>query len=162
MIRGWILRQKVNFICRIETADYMYYIDDNANIIVPKSVRPIIDYEETYLGNKEGANRQFRLGTLHIREYDDHYAVHRDKIDPRTDPLGHLLLDTPEYLIGILSSVSVGRQVSDAVYSRGKAEGKKHRTALCDAITAGCLAGSAAGLVSYVASNAISKIKRSI
>lgn len=79
----------------------MYYIDDNANIIVPKSVRPIIDYEETYLGNKEGANRQFRLGTLHIREYDDHYAVHRDKIDPRTDPLGHLLLYTPEYLIGI-------------------------------------------------------------
>jgi len=73
-----------------------------------------------------------------------------------------LLLDTPEYLISILSSVSVGRQVSDAVYSRGKAEGKKHRTALCDAITAGCLAGSAAGLVSYVASNAISKIKRSI
>jgi hypothetical protein len=77
----------------------MYHIDGNANIIVPKSVRPIIDYEETYLGNKEGANRQFRLGTLHIREYDDYYAVHRDKIDPRTDPLGHLLLDAPEYLI---------------------------------------------------------------
>jgi len=54
---------KVNFICRIETAGYMYHIDGNANIIVPKSVRPIIDYEETYLGNKEGANRQFRLGT---------------------------------------------------------------------------------------------------
>jgi hypothetical protein len=140
----------------------MYHIDGNANIIVPKSVRPIIDYEETYLGNKEGANRQFRLGTLHIREYDDYYAVHRDKIDPRTDPLGHLLLDAPEYLIDILSSVCIGRLVSNAVYSRRKAEGKKHRTALCEAITAGYLAGSAAGLLSYVASNAINKIKGSI
>jgi hypothetical protein len=140
----------------------MYYIDGNANIIVPKSVRPIIEYEETYLGSKEGANRQFRSGTLHIREYDEYYTVHRDKIDPRTDPLGHLLLDAPEYLVGILSSVSVGKQVSDAVYIRRKAEGKNQRIALCDAITAGYLAGSAAGMASYIASNAINKIKRSI
>ena len=91
-----------------------------------------------------------------------YYTVHRDKIDPRTDPLGHLLLDAPEYLVGILSSVSVGKQVSDAVYIRRKAEGRNQRIALCDAITAGYLAGSAAGMASYIASNAINKIKRSI
>lgn len=140
----------------------MYYVDGNANIIVPKSVRPIIDYEETYLGNKKGANRQFRFGSLHIREYDDYYTVHKDKIDPRTDPFGHLLLDAPEYLTGILSLVSVGRQVGDAVYTRRKAEDKNQRTALRDAIMAGCLAGSAAGMASYIASIAINKIKRSI
>ena len=79
----------------------MDYVDSDNSIIVPKSIRPIIDYEETVLGTKKGAKRQFRYGNLHIREYDDHYTVHTDKIDPRKDMLGHLLIDAPEYLIAM-------------------------------------------------------------
>jgi hypothetical protein len=137
------------------------YIDGDGSIIIPKSVRPIIDYRETYLGDKKGAKRQFRHGNLHIREYDNHYTIHRDKIDPRTDPLAHLLVDAPEYLIAILSAISVGRQIGNAVYKRREAEGENHRAALCDAVRTAFITGSAAGAVFYISSNFMKKIKRS-
>jgi hypothetical protein len=73
------------------------FIDEEGNIIVPKFVRPIIKYTPTLLGEKKGSKRQYRLGNLHIREYSDHYKVHEDKIDPRTDPLGHILIDVPNH-----------------------------------------------------------------
>ena len=139
----------------------MQYIDGDGNIIVPKSVRPIIDYKETVLGNKKGAKRQYRYGNLHIREYNDYYTIHRDKIDPRTDPLAHLLVDAPEYLIAILSAISVGRQIGKAVYKRREVEGKNHRAALCDAARTAFITGSAAGAAFYISSNFMKKIKRS-
>ena len=136
----------------------MQYIDGEGNIIVPKSVRPIIDNKETILGNKKGAKRQFRHGNLHIREYDDYYIAHMDKIDPRKDPLGHLLADAPEYLAGSISAAFVGYKVGQEVYDRNKVKGKNQRTALYNAILAGCLAASTAGsLSSYIVSNTIRK-----
>ena len=48
--------------------------------------------EETKLGDKKGAIRQYRKGNLHIREYELKFTVHSDRVDPRKDPLGHLLL----------------------------------------------------------------------
>jgi hypothetical protein len=84
----------------------MEFIDDDGCIIVPRSIRPIIDYPQTILGNGNGALKQFRLGKLHIREYADHYSVHSDKIDPMKDPVGHLMVDAPEYLAGILYGIS--------------------------------------------------------
>jgi hypothetical protein len=126
------------------------YIDGEGNIIVPKSVRPIIDYKETALGDKKGAKRQFRYGNLHIREYDDYYTVHRDKVDPRRDAVRHLLVDAPEYLAGTVSATYIGYKVGQKVYDSTRTRGKNHRAALCDAILAGCLAGYTAGsLVSY-------------
>lgn len=89
----------------------MPFIDTDGDIIVPKDVRPTIDYDETRLGNRKGAKRQFRHKNLHIREYSGHYTVHVDKVDPRKDPLGHLLIDAPEFLMGIISAISVGRLV---------------------------------------------------
>jgi hypothetical protein len=80
----------------------MEFIDEGGCIIVPRSVRPIIDSPQTIFGNGNGALRQFRFGKLHVREYPDHYSVHSDKIDPMKDPLGHLMMDAPEYLAGIL------------------------------------------------------------
>ncbi len=136
----------------------MHYIDGEGSIIVPKSVRPIIDYIETPLGNKKGAKRQFRYGNLHIREYDDYYTVHRDSIDPGRDALGHLLADAPDHLAGTISAVFVGYKVSQEVYDRSKAKGKNQRAALRDAILAGCLAGStAASISSYIVADAIRK-----
>ena len=52
--------------------------------------------EETILGQKNGAKKQYRYGNLHIREYNDKFLVHTDKIDPRVNPLGHLIHDAPE------------------------------------------------------------------
>ncbi|HEY6882441.1 MAG TPA: hypothetical protein VI278_00205 [Nitrososphaeraceae archaeon] len=139
----------------------MSYIDGDGSIIIPKSVRPIIDYRETCIGDKKGAKRQFRHGNLHIREYDNHYTIHRDKIDPRTDPLAHLVVDAPEYLIAILSAIYVGRQIGKDVYKRREAEGKNQRAALCDAARTAFITGSAAGAVFYISSNFMKKIKRS-
>jgi hypothetical protein len=134
------------------------YYDGEGNIIVPKSVRPIIDYKETPLGNKKGAKRQFRYGNLHIREYNDYYTIHRDKIDPRKDSLGHLLVDAPEYVAGSVSASYIGYKVGQEVHKRKKATGKNKRTALYDAILAGCIAGSAAAWASsYIVSNIITK-----
>ncbi|MGI0065066.1 MAG: hypothetical protein ACREAL_09420, partial [Nitrosopumilaceae archaeon] len=56
---------------------------------------------------KNGAKKQYRYGNLHIREYDDKFLVHMDKVDPRENPLGHLVLDSPEILIG-LASAAIG------------------------------------------------------
>jgi hypothetical protein len=83
------------------------FVGDDGSIIVPKSVRPIIEHSPTALGSGCGALRQFRAGKLHIREYDSYYAVHSDKVDPQSDPLGHLIFDAPEYLVGILSGLLV-------------------------------------------------------
>jgi hypothetical protein len=136
----------------------VHYIDGEGSIIVPKSVRPIIDYKETSLGNKNGAKTQFRYDNLHIREYDDYCAVHRDNIDPRRDALGYLLEDAPEYLVGTISAAFVGYKFGQEVYDRSKAKGKNQRTALQDATLAGCIAGSAAGWISsYIVSSIIRK-----
>jgi len=70
-------------------------------------------------------------------------------------------VDSPEYLIAVLSAVSVGSKVGNAVYKSKKTEGKNQRAALLNAVMAGCIAGSAAGAVSYITSSLIKKIKRS-
>ncbi|MGI0077637.1 MAG: hypothetical protein ACREAJ_03420 [Nitrosopumilaceae archaeon] len=78
-------------------------------IEIPKELGPFMleKAEETSLGQKNGAKKQYRYGNLHIREYDDKFLVHMDKVDPRENPLGHLVLDSPEILIG-LASAAIG------------------------------------------------------
>jgi hypothetical protein len=127
-----------------------YFVVDDSDMIVPKSVRPIIDYDETYLGEKKGANRQFRFGNLHIREYDEYYTVHRDKIDPRKDPLGHLLIDAPDRLVTILCALCVGKQLVSIIYDDSKNNGRIERSALNNAIISGS--------ISYITSNIIKRI----
>ena len=136
----------------------MHYIDGEGSIIVSKSVRPIIDYKGASLGNKKRAKREFRYGNLHIKEYYDYHTVHRDNIDPREDALAHLLADAPEYLAGTVSAAFVGYKVVQEVHDRSKAKRKNQRTALYDAILAGCLAGSTADLVSsHIVTNTVRK-----
>ena len=74
----------------------------------------VLSAEETIIGNKRGAKKQYRYGKLHILEYDKKYLVHMDKIDPREDPLGHLIRDAPEYLVG-LEWAAYGNILSNAV-----------------------------------------------
>ena len=79
-------------------------------IEVPKELREFMleEAEETILGQKNGAKKQYRYGNLHIREYDDKFLVHTDKIDPRVNPLGHLVHDAPEVLIGLACGIFTG------------------------------------------------------
>jgi hypothetical protein len=138
----------------------MKYIDGEGNILIPKSVRPIIDYTETNLGSKNGAEKQYRYGTLHIREYENYYSVHMDKVDPRINPIGHLLKDAPEYIIcGIMAS-TIGLKVGTAFYKKKKIEENDDQLkALPLGIITGILAGTTTYITTYYLHNFIRKSK---
>jgi hypothetical protein len=125
------------------------YIDCEGGIIIPKSVRPIISYEETFLGNKKGANKQFRYGKLHIREYDDHYVVHMDKVDPRKDPVGHLLIDAPEYLVATVAGLKAAKQAGDTVSSQKRGGAS---------VLGACLACTVATTFSYILTRVVKEV----
>ena len=79
-------------------------------IEVPKELREFMfeEAKESILGEKNRALNQYPYGNLHITEYDDKFLVHTDKIDPRVNPLGHLVYDAPEVLIGIACGIFTG------------------------------------------------------
>ncbi len=85
-----------------------------SEIEVPKELREFMleEAEETFLGQKNGAYKQYRYGNLHIREYDDKFLLHSDKVDPRKDPIGHLVHDAPEVLIGLACAIFGGSQIA--------------------------------------------------
>ncbi len=91
-----------------------------SEIEIPKEIRPFMleGAEETTLGTKNGAKKQFRYGNLHIREYEDKFLVHTDKFDPRKNPLGHLVFDAPEVLIGLASAAFGGSKVASYIYKK--------------------------------------------
>lgn len=69
-----------------------------------------LGFTETVLGDPRGCVRQYRNSTgLHVREYDDRFVVHRDEIDPRTNPIGHLMKDSPETLLALGSTLAMSR-----------------------------------------------------
>ncbi|HXV45928.1 MAG TPA: hypothetical protein VD736_04580 [Nitrososphaera sp.] len=135
----------------------MEFIDGDGNIIVPKAVRPMVGLKETPLGGKNGAKKQYRYGRLHIRDYETHYTVHMDAVDPLANPLGHLLVDAPEYIAGAAAAVIVGRRVGSAVYDKRKKEGKSTRDAAIEAALAGYVAGSSAGSLVFSAACSMKK-----
>ena len=91
-------------------------------IEIPKELGPFMleKAEETSLGQKNGAKKQYRYGNLHIREYDDKFLVHMDIVDPRENLLGHLVLDSPEILIGLASAAIGGGKVASYIYKNQK------------------------------------------
>ena len=72
-------------------------------ISISKDVLPSLEiygFTETILGDRKGSTKQYRSSSdLHVREYHDKFVVHEDKVDPRIDPIGHLMKDSPETLI---------------------------------------------------------------
>jgi hypothetical protein len=133
------------------------FIDGDGNLIVPKAIRPIVGLEETALGGRNGASKQYRYGRLHIRDYETHYTVHMDRVDPLANPLGHLLVDAPEYIAGAAAAVIVGRRVGTSVYNKRRKEGKSTRDAAIDAALAGYIAGSSAGSLVFNAASSMKK-----
>jgi len=75
-------------------------VDDS--FLVSKEVLSSLEgfgFVETLLGDPKGCLRQYRKGNgLHVREYEEHFEIHEDQVDPRVDPLGHLIRDSPETL----------------------------------------------------------------
>ena len=118
-------------------------------IEVPKELREFMleEAQETTLGQKNGAKKQFRYGNLHIREYDDKFLVHTDRIDPRKDPIGHLVYDSPEVLIGLACSILGGSEIAKKFLNNNKS---KKSTA-----TITLLSSIIAGYVGYVAAKRI-------
>ena len=118
-----------------------------AEIELPKELgRIILDgAEETKLGDKKGAIKQYRKGNLHIREYDSKFTVHSDKVDPRKDPLGHLLFDAQEVLIGLAGAALGGAAIGTYIYKiKENSPFRKQQ-----AILGGLAASLAAGYASY-------------
>lgn len=113
-------------------------------IEVPKELREFMleQAEETILGQKNGSNKQYRYGNLHIREYDDKFLVHNDKIDPRKDPIGHLVYDAPEVLIGLACAIFGGSQIAKKITNKNS----KKLT-----ITSGLISSIIYGCVGYLA-----------
>jgi hypothetical protein len=116
-------------------------------IEVPKELRSFMPdgAKETAIGHRNGANKQYRYGNLHIREYDDKYLVHMDKVDPLEDPLGHLIFDAQEILVGLASGAVGGAKVASYVYNKSK----KTRRDRQIAIAAGLVSSLAIGYVGY-------------
>ena len=117
-------------------------------IEVPKELREFMleEAEETFLGQKNGADKQYRYGNLHIREYKDKFLVHNDRIDPRKDPLGHLVYDAPEVLIGLACAIFGGSQIAKKVM---KNNSKK------STFTSGLFSSIVSGYMGYLATKKI-------
>jgi hypothetical protein len=121
------------------------FMGGDGNIIIPKAVRPIIDLKEAPLGSKKGANKQYRYGNLYIRDYETHYSVHMDRVDPLTNPLGHLLVDAPESLAATTAAFIVGSRLGTTVYNickKGEGYNTKDAAANGTAVLAGYMASS--------------------
>ena len=109
-------------------------------IEVPKELREFMleQAEETILGQKNGAYKQYRYGNLHIREYDDKFLVHNDRVDPRKDPIGHLVFDAPEVLIGLACAVFGGKQIAQKFLNK-----KSKKSSITSSIFASIISGYA-------------------
>ncbi|MGD2107194.1 MAG: hypothetical protein PVH93_06255 [Nitrosopumilaceae archaeon] len=108
-------------------------------IVVPKEIREFMldGAEETFLGKKNGAKKQYRYGNLHIREYEDEFLVHTDKIDPRKDPLGHLIIDAPEILVGLACAFFGGPQIEKSYFNKSKSRKSSMTSSLLSSLIAG-------------------------
>ena len=100
---------------------------------------------ETNLGLIKGAIKQYRYGNLHIREYADKYLVHMDKVNPHDDPLGHLVHDAPEVLIGLASGAIAGAKVASHIYKNSKKSKKDKQRA----VVAGMVSSIGIGYLGY-------------
>ena len=116
-------------------------------ITIPLDLKRVVlmGAEETKLGDKKGALKQYRKGTLHIREYEDRLTVHADKVDPRTDPMGHLIQDAQEVLVGLAGAAISGATIGSYIYKMKKNSPFRKQ----QAVIGGLAASLAAGYASY-------------
>ncbi len=127
-------------------------------VIVPKHVLRSLppSYERTSLGYPpslahDGAISQYRgPRRLHVYETRSAWVAHRDAVDPRDDPLGHLLGDAPEVLAGVGVGVVASGIAAHVVRRRSLAAGRSRKQANSDAALAAIIAGLIAGGLAFV------------
>jgi hypothetical protein len=122
-------------------------------IEIPKELREFMLEEAklTSLGQKNGANKQYRYGNLHISEYDDKFLVHTDKVDPRKDPLGHLIHDAPEVLVGLVCAAFGGSKVASSLFKNSNKN---------NSVLSGLVASIVAGYLGYSVSKKLKDLRR--
>lgn len=84
-------------------------MNPHEELIISKLELPSLgaDFQETTLGDPQGAIRQFRgQWGIHVREHSDCWIVHRDNVDPRNNPLGHLLEDVSPLSTAICGGIA--------------------------------------------------------
>ncbi len=125
------------------------------DVVVSKTkVSPPIVYDGFVksIGEPDHQIRDFRKrinGTesMHVKEYSNHYKVHRDKVDPTYDPIGYLIKDSPEVLAGFAVAAVSG-------YGAGKSHYESIKSTSENPITESVLAtlgsGAGAGLLAYL------------
>ena len=143
----FIINWFLNFLANNISNYGKYSIIKMKEIEVPKHLRQFMleGAQETKLGDKKGAKKQYRYGNLHIREYDDKYTVHMDKYDPRSDPIRHLVWDAPEVLIGLAGAVIGGSKVGSYLYNQNK---NTKQSSVFSGLIASLITGYAAYIVS--------------
>ena len=112
-------------------------------ITIPLDLKRVVlmGAEETKLGDKKGAIKQYRKGTIHIREYADKLTVHADKVDPREDPLGHLIHDAQEVLIGLAGAAISGAAIGSYIYKIKKNSPFRREQAIIGGLATSIAAG---------------------
>jgi len=87
-------------------------VNQNGHLIPP------IEYSGMFkrsIGEPHGQIADWRAevpGTIkgvHVLEFPMTYQVHLDKHDPRKDPVGHLLFDSPKTLVSLISLIAIIR-----------------------------------------------------
>jgi len=143
-------------------------LKDGEFVMISKAAVPVLPsvYDETFLGTPPGlahpgAFRQYRdRGRIHVYETIRHWIPHRDSVDPRKDPVMHLVLDAPEVLGGVITGLVVGGIAAYKTRSHKLRKGDSESDANAAAIWTGVAIGVLAGAVAYFLIGAAKKASR--
>jgi len=119
------------------------------NIAIPKDIMERLPRgtKPTILGDMDGALQQYRCPpNLHILEYPDFYKVHKDMRDPREDPIGHIVHDSPETGVALIAGGAAGMWVGKRIYNWRK---KESGHPVLEAATAGFITALVIGGIVY-------------
>ena len=130
------------------------------NIVISKRIMKNVpqECEETILGDFYGAFRQYRCDpNIHILEYTDKFLVHKDRFDPRRDPLAHLIYDSPEILLALVIGSTLGISVGNRIYKIIK---DKTKNPIFKATAIGMLIAIISGILTYYIGKELKNLKR--
>jgi len=105
-------------------------LQKHEDLKISKSKLPDLPLEfHTRLADEDGQIADYGLaledGTgIHVKEYDDYYKIHWDQKDPNIDPLGHLIYDSPGWIV----AGAVGALAVDELFLKGKYRKKAVKT----------------------------------
>ncbi|MEM0364014.1 MAG: hypothetical protein QW450_03145 [Candidatus Nitrosocaldus sp.] len=80
-------------------------------------VHPTVVGFKRSIGEPHGQSADYRLRlydgkSIHVREYNNHYKVHWDRVDPSVSIIGHLKHDAPHIYILLLSILGISTGIT--------------------------------------------------